>query len=120
MTQLSKEIIDKIRVLQTNEITEYVVYSHLAKRLKDEHNKNILLKIGEDELAHANIWKSYTNEDIKPKRLTILFYDILNDFWDTSMREPSVVYEFVHQLHKRVLMRIERESYLPRYKPKIW
>jgi vacuolar iron transporter family protein len=78
MTQLSKDVIDKIRVLQTNEITEYIVYTHLAKRLKDDHNKNILLKIGEDELAHANIWKSYTNEDIKPKRLTILYYDILN------------------------------------------
>lgn len=78
MTQLSKEVIDKIRVLQTNEITEYVVYTHLANRLKDEHNKNILLKIANDELAHSNIWKEYTKEDIKPKRLTILFYDVLN------------------------------------------
>lgn len=78
MTQLSKEVISKIRVLQTNEITEYVVYTHLAKRIKDQKNKDILLKIGEDELAHSNIWRSYTNEDIKPKKLTILFYDILN------------------------------------------
>ena len=78
MTQLSREVIDKLKVLQTNEITEYVVYTHLANKLKDEHNKNILLKIASDELAHSNIWKSYTKEEIQPKRLTILFYDILN------------------------------------------
>lgn len=59
---------------QYNEITEYHIYSRLAKRVRDAHNSEVLRRIGEDERSHYEIWKGYTGEELKPGRLRILFF----------------------------------------------
>lgn len=59
---------------QFNEITEYHIYSRLAKRIRDAHNAEILRQIGEDERGHYEIWRGYTGTEVKPSRLRILFY----------------------------------------------
>lgn len=62
---------------QHNEITEYHIYSRLAKRVRDPHNSELLQKIGDDELRHYEFWKAYTNQDVKPGRFKILFYTFI-------------------------------------------
>lgn len=53
---------------QQNEITEYIIYQKLAALSKDEKNKDILLKIAEDEKKHYDFWKTVTNTDVKPNK----------------------------------------------------
>jgi len=75
---ISKENMKKILWIQKAEITEYYVYQNIAKRIKDEDNKAILLKIANEEKAHAKIWQGYTKVDVKPNQWSIAFYAILN------------------------------------------
>lgn len=62
---------------QQSEITEHYVYTHLAQKIKDVNNKKILLKIAADELKHYNLWKSVTNQEIKPNRYMLYKYIFL-------------------------------------------
>lgn len=47
---------------QVNEITESKIYSQLAKVQKNEHNREVLIKLAEDEMTHYHILKKYTNQ----------------------------------------------------------
>lgn len=53
------ETLQIITKMQKNEIAEHVVYHDLAKRAKGP-NSNILERISEQELKHAEIWSKYT------------------------------------------------------------
>jgi len=72
--QIDKEIKDTLITFQRNEISEYTIYQKLAQRMKSSHNKNVLEKIAEEELKHYNIWRSYTDQDVKPKRWMVWKY----------------------------------------------
>ncbi|MEG2677078.1 MAG: VIT1/CCC1 transporter family protein [Oscillospiraceae bacterium] len=64
--------------MQINELTEYYIYNAIAKRVKDKHNREVLEKIGAEELAHSNIWKKYSERDAKPKRGKIFFMKLVS------------------------------------------
>lgn len=68
----------KLLFVQKNEITEFYVYSYLARVMKDKNNSEILLKIAHDELAHYNYWKKITNAEVKPNRLKVYFYNMIS------------------------------------------
>lgn len=78
MNQISEKTLKLVYQLQKAEMTEYIVYQRIAKRIKDDENRSILLNIAKQEKAHADIWKSYTKKEAKPNTLVILFFDILN------------------------------------------
>lgn len=59
---------------QENEITEHHIYAGLARRAKDEKNRDILDHIAQDELRHYTILRKYTNRDISPRRSAIVYY----------------------------------------------
>lgn len=59
---------------QRAEITEYHVYLGLSKLAKDEHNKNTLTKIANDELKHYHIWKKITGVDQEPNMKKVHYY----------------------------------------------
>lgn len=63
--------------LQRIERTESEVYANLAKQAKNEENAEILRKIGREELAHAEIWRRYTNETVKANRLLVFLYTLM-------------------------------------------
>lgn len=65
--QLSKKIKELVLGFQINELTEALVYERIATFVKDEKDKQTLLRIAADERCHAEVWKSYTKEDVKPK-----------------------------------------------------
>jgi len=56
---------------QRNEITESLVYTRLASIEKDSSNRDVLLKIAADEVAHAHVFKRYTNENPTPNKWKI-------------------------------------------------
>lgn len=56
---------------QRSEITEYHIYQKLAAIQKDEHNREILLRIADDEKRHYGIWKEYTDTDVQPDLLKV-------------------------------------------------
>lgn len=74
---LDKELKEKLLVVQKNEITEFYVYSYLARVINDKNNSEVLLKIANDELAHYNYWKKLTNTEVKPNRLKVYFYNLM-------------------------------------------
>ena len=76
--QLDPETRAQLIKAQHNEITEYHIYSRLARRVRDKHNSEILAKIGNDEKEHYEVWKSYTGEDVKPGRLKILLFTFVS------------------------------------------
>ncbi len=68
---------DVMIAAQKNEITEHLIYTALARKSKDKHNKNVLEELASDELKHYNILKRHTKVDVKPKRFKIWLYSFL-------------------------------------------
>jgi vacuolar iron transporter family protein len=75
---LTPETIQALKVFQQNEITEYHIYTRLAKVIKDKNNATTLERIGKEEKAHYEIWKNYTNVEIQPNFLRIKFYYLIS------------------------------------------
>ncbi len=62
---------------QKNEITEHYIYLKLAKR-QEGKNREILIRIAQDEKSHYEIIKKRTKEDVKPDRFRIFWYIFLS------------------------------------------
>ncbi len=75
-TKINAKLMAKIYLAQKSEITEFHVYSRLAKIMKGKDNKQVLLKIANEEKAHTEFWKSYSQKDIKPSQ-----WKIFKFFW---------------------------------------
>lgn len=69
---------EKILSFQKNEITEHHIYNKLGEVTEDEHNRDILQRIGREEKKHHDFWKEYTEEEVSPNRLKIWFYYLLS------------------------------------------
>lgn len=76
-TQLSEKTIRALRMLQRTERTEHLIYTKLAKQVKDEHNRDILRRIGSDELKHAQVWEKLSGVHVKPNRVKAGLYSLL-------------------------------------------
>lgn len=66
--------IEKLKYLQKGEITDYTIYTKLAKKQKLIYNKDLLTKIAEDELNHYNFLKGHTSVEIKPNMFKVMFF----------------------------------------------
>ena len=66
-----------IKKMQQNELTESVIYEEIAKFAKGEENKKTLLRLAKEEKAHYDIWKQYTNIEMKPEKFKIFKYKLL-------------------------------------------
>ncbi len=60
--------------LQMGEITERQIYLNIAKYIKDDKNRSILLNIADEEQKHYDIWKRYTKVEVKPSKLKVFYY----------------------------------------------
>ncbi|MEG1345150.1 MAG: VIT1/CCC1 family protein, partial [Acidaminococcaceae bacterium] len=74
---LSPKTRRQILRMQKNEITEYFIYTKIAKRVKDEKNKQILLNIADEERRHSVIWENYTKERVLPNAWKVFFFNTL-------------------------------------------
>ncbi|MDF2699641.1 MAG: rubrerythrin family protein [Haloplasmataceae bacterium] len=66
--------IKNLLALQQSEINDYVIYTKLAKKQKDQHNKDVLKQIAQDELGHYQFWENVTKRKVKPSRLKVWFF----------------------------------------------
>jgi VIT1/CCC1 family predicted Fe2+/Mn2+ transporter len=60
-----------ILAAQRNELTEYHIYRRLARLSATQHNRDLLERIGEDELAHHDFWAEHTGDYPQPNRWMI-------------------------------------------------
>lgn len=74
--KLSHKMLTAIEKFQRNEITEHLIYSRLAKTIKDRENRKVLERIAIDEREHYDFWKQYTCKDIRPSRWLVFKF-----FW---------------------------------------
>lgn len=74
---LSDKTIAVLLKMQKNEVTEHLIYQNLAKRVKDEDDSAILLRIADEELRHAKIWEQLTKQEVKPNRFKVFVYTLL-------------------------------------------
>ena len=74
MKNISEKSLQIILKMQQNELNESYIYREIANFTKDENNKNTLLKLASEEETHYNIWKKYTNKDMKPQKAKIFKY----------------------------------------------
>lgn len=75
---ISTQSLSIIKKMQQNEITESAIYEKISSKIKNEHNKKTLLRLSKEEKAHYDIWLSYTNEEMKPKKLKVWWYSFLS------------------------------------------
>jgi len=66
-----------IRKMQQSELTESVIYESIARFAKGDENKQTLLRLSREELAHCRIWQKYTGEEMKPERRKVLWYTLI-------------------------------------------
>lgn len=71
---MDKKILKKIETAQKNEITEYFIYLKLSESVKNQHNKEILKRISDEELGHYHYWKKQTQKEIVPNRWEVWKY----------------------------------------------
>ena len=72
-----------MKMLQRRELTDHHMYLKLAKRQKDQHNKQVLTKLANDELGHYHFWKKITKVEMKPNRFQLCISIFWYDFWNS-------------------------------------
>ena len=72
--ELSKKAFEIIKKMQQSELTESVIYAEIAKFAKGDKNKETLKRLSAEERAHYEIWKSYTNIEMKPEGFKVFKY----------------------------------------------
>ena len=72
--QVSSKAIAVIKKMQQNELTESVIYREIAKFAKGDENKKTLIRLADEEKAHYEIWKNYTQIEMKPQKRKVLKY----------------------------------------------
>lgn len=71
---ISENLKNQLLVFQKNELTEYEIYSRLAKVTRGKTNKDLLQKIAQEELGHGRLWEGYTRQQVKTNKTKIWFY----------------------------------------------
>lgn len=78
---LDSNLLTVLKKLQVGEITEKVIYTRIAKYIKDDKNRATLLRIAEEEQKHYDIWKKYSGQDMPPSKLKVLYYTTMARFF---------------------------------------
>ena len=74
---ISPNLMATIRKAQVDEETGAILYAFMARREKNSHNQKILQQMAADEKTHAETWRRYTGEKLRPKKSKILWLKIL-------------------------------------------
>ena len=75
--KLSSKTLKIITKMQQNELTESEIYRSISRFAKGDKNKETLLRIADEESVHYEIWKTYTNTDMKIQKFKVFFYTLL-------------------------------------------
>ncbi|MBQ3258611.1 MAG: VIT1/CCC1 transporter family protein [Oscillospiraceae bacterium] len=75
--QLSEKALEIIKKMQQSELTESVIYEEIARFAKGDENKETLRRLAREEKAHYEIWKTYTDIEMKPNKLKVFWYKLM-------------------------------------------
>ena len=64
---LSEKQMEECLIAQQGETDAVYMYEKLAKRVKDEADRKAFIRLAGDEARHAEVFRKYTNKDLKPK-----------------------------------------------------
>ena len=70
---MNEKVMSVLRAMQVNEITEYHIYSALAKKMKG-NNAKVMQSIADAERAHGMVWSKYTGAEAKPNKLKVFYF----------------------------------------------
>ncbi len=73
---MNEKVMSVLRTMQINEITEYYIYSALAKKMKG-NNAKVMQSIADAERAHGMVWSKYIGAEAKPDKLKVLYFCFL-------------------------------------------
>ena len=76
--QISEKSLEIIKRMQQSELTESVIYAEIAKFAKGEQNKETLMRLSREEKAHYEIWKMYTDIEMKPEKGKVFWYKLIS------------------------------------------
>ena len=74
---LTPELMNTVRKAQIYEETGAVLYAYMAEREKNPENRRLLEQMARDEAMHAAVWKNVTREELRPKRVMIVWRKLL-------------------------------------------
>src|SRR5690554_1281248 len=77
LAMVNEKLLKILRDFQVREITEKYIYIRIAKYIKNEKNRETLLRIAQEEEKHYNIWKKYSKVDMPPSKFLIFFYTLM-------------------------------------------
>ena len=75
--ELSPKALSIIKKMQQSELNESVIYEEIAKFAKGEDNKSTLRRLASEEKSHYEIWKKYTQIEMKPQKRKIWKFKFL-------------------------------------------
>jgi len=67
--------------MQRNELTDYRVYTSLARLIKNDAHQKLLEKISEDEARHYQIFKGLSGRDCQPDHLKAVWFIFISRFF---------------------------------------
>ena len=76
-TKLSDSALQLVLKMQQSELTESVIYKKIAGFAKGEENRKTLLRLSREEKAHYQIWKKYTDTEMKPEGWKVFKYTLI-------------------------------------------
>ena len=62
---------------QQGELDAVYMYEKLAKRVRDDADRSAFMRLAGDEARHAEVFRKYTEKDIKPKKTKGIFVPLL-------------------------------------------
>ena len=74
---VSAAVMKLILKAQRNELSEYQVYTNLAKRTRNAKNKKLLEHLAKDEMLHHDFWKKFSKQEVEPSHLKVFWYSFL-------------------------------------------
>ncbi len=76
--RIDEEMRLKLLPFQRNEITEQRIYTKLAHEAASPPNREVLLRIAEEERQHYEFWKTYTGQDVAPDGFKVWKYYLIS------------------------------------------
>ena len=70
--------VNKALKQQQNEMDDFTIYSMLSLSDKNKSNQTIFRKIAKEEQGHYTYLKTYTHQELQPRRYVVLFYLFLS------------------------------------------
>ncbi len=77
INKISEKAFAIVKKMQQNELTESCIYEAIAKFAKGGRNKETLLHLAAEERSHYEIWKTYTDLEMKPQKLKVFWYKLM-------------------------------------------